>query len=77
MVGSIIVVGALTPCALLHSMCDLKAAQMNVLRMHLGFERLKQPKIFAVKMGKTQLITVTRWFKFFHSCCNQKKVRLT
>ncbi len=29
-VGSIVVVGVLTRCALLHSMCDLKAAQMNV-----------------------------------------------
>ena len=30
-VGNIVVVGALTCCALLHSMCDLKVAQMNVL----------------------------------------------
>ena len=29
-VGSIVVVSALTRRALLHSMCDLKAAQMNV-----------------------------------------------
>ena len=29
-VGSIVVVGALTRCALLHSAYDLKAAQMNV-----------------------------------------------
>ena len=29
-VGSIVVVGALTCCALLHSICDLKATQMNV-----------------------------------------------
>ncbi len=30
MVGSIVVVGALTCCALLHSMCDLKVTQMNM-----------------------------------------------
>ena len=30
-VGSIIVVGALICCALIHSMFDLKAAQMNML----------------------------------------------
>ena len=29
-VGSIVVVGALTCCALLHSMCDLKVTQMNM-----------------------------------------------
>ena len=29
-VGSIMVVGVLTCCAMLHSMCDLKATQMNV-----------------------------------------------
>ena len=30
MVGSIVVVGALTHCALLHSICDLKVALINV-----------------------------------------------
>ena len=30
MVGSIVLVGVLTCCTLLHSMCGLKAAQMNV-----------------------------------------------
>ena len=29
MVGSIMVVGVLTCCTLLHSLCDLKAAQLN------------------------------------------------
>ena len=29
-IGSIVVVSALTSCALLHSMCDFKATQMNV-----------------------------------------------
>ena len=29
-VGSIVVVGALTRCTLLHSMCDLKVTQTNV-----------------------------------------------
>ena len=29
---SIVLVGALTHCVLLHSMCDLKAAQINVQR---------------------------------------------
>ena len=30
--GSIVLVGALTRCALLHSMCDLKATQMDIQR---------------------------------------------
>ena len=30
LVGSIVVVGVLTHCALLYSMCDLKAVQMNM-----------------------------------------------
>ena len=30
MIGSIEIVGALTHCALLHAMCDLKAIQMKV-----------------------------------------------
>ena len=30
MLGSIVIVDALTRCTLLHSICDLKASQMNV-----------------------------------------------
>ena len=41
MVGSIVVAGALRSSAFLHSVCDLKAAQMIVLQKHLLRERLR------------------------------------
>ena len=31
-IGSIVVAGALSRCALVHSVCDLKATQMNMQR---------------------------------------------
>ena len=40
MVGSIVVVGAQTRCALFRSMCDLKTKQMNVQRSCLIRELL-------------------------------------
>ena len=60
MVGRIVVVGVLTCCALLYSMCDLKTARFNVqcclIRKHVI--RWKQPKPFVVRKVKVQLITV-------------------
>ena len=58
MVGSIVVVGALTHCPLLYSMCHLKTTRINVessLIWNLGFTSLnwaitlqKQAKVFIV-----------------------------
>ena len=65
LVGSIIVVGELTGCALFHSECDLKAAQMNVqhsliqeLMLYLAVTLWKQLQVFVVKKMKAQLITL-------------------
>ena len=68
MIGSIVVVGALTGCALLQHVYDLKAAQMNVKRnliRELWFYEFKLShnfsevaKTFVVRKEKAQLITV-------------------
>ena len=60
--------GALTHCALLHSMFELKAAQMNVQRslirermihkLQLEFNVTEAPKTFVAWKVKLQLITV-------------------
>ena len=57
MMSSIVVVGVLTHCALLHAVCNLKAAQMNVyrglIRERYEFERgFKQPKTFVLQKMK-------------------------
>ena len=58
MIGSIVVVGVLTRCALLHPLYDLKAAQMNIqsslFREHVfrGLTRamsMKGPKVFVMR----------------------------
>ena len=69
--SSIVVVGALTCCALPHYTCDLKAAQMNIL----------PNLIFCVKgEGAVDRNKVTKWYKKFYSCCknldNQDQVGL-
>ena len=66
MVGSILIVGALTRCALIHSMCDSKTAQNNMqcnligkLAFHefeLGHYAVEAAKNFVWKV-KAQLIT--------------------
>ena len=66
MVGNIEVVGALKPCALMHSWYDLKAAQINsqsrLIRkdmlndLGVGSKSQKQPKTFAVGKLKGQLM---------------------
>ena len=53
----IVVIGVLTHCALLHTVYDLKASQMNVprslIRELMLYEfKLKQPKIFVVHKGE-------------------------
>ena len=81
-VGSIVVVGALPYCALLHCVCDLKSSQMN-----MQFGLIWEFMFYEFKLGHndTELIkniwyvkgegavdcTVTRWFKkFFLGCKN-------
>ena len=69
-------VGALTLYSLLYSMCNLKAAQMNVQRslileiMFYGFELSygSDPKYLKGE-GAVDHRTVTRWFKKFRSRC--------
>ena len=65
MAGSIIVVSALTNCALLHSVYDLMATQMNMkcsliqelTNLNETITLQKQPKTFEQKL-KMKLITV-------------------
>ena len=76
-VDSIEVFGVLTCCALLHSMYDLKAAQMNMqcsliweLMLHkfeLGHNASEAAKSFYWTKGERTVdnSTVTRWFKKF------------
>ena len=47
MVNSIVVVGALTCCGLLHVICDLKAAQMNVQRC-----LIREFMLYKFKLGR-------------------------
>ena len=79
MVGSILVVGMLTCCALLHSMCELKAAQLNMQHIIISRTSIlwvptglitppqKQPKPFVVQKVKGYLIhcKVIRWSRNF------------
>ena len=69
MVGSNALVSALTRCALLDCVCDLKASQMNVKRilirehmifeLELGYNATETVKeIFVVRKAKEQLITL-------------------
>ena len=79
--GSIMVVGVLTRCALLHSVCDLKAAQMNVWRslipevilneFKLGHNPAKATKNNRWAKGKSAVdhSTVTKCLKKFHVGC--------
>ena len=72
MVGSIVVVGVLTCCALLHSMCDLKATQVTVQYSLIGnlcFMSSKWAKNICFTKGEDTVDhnTVTRWLKKFGS----------
>ena len=58
-VGSITVGGALTRCALLLSMCDLKSAQMNV-----RCRRIQELMLYGAKLGHNiteATVTLCRW----------------
>ena len=78
---SIMVIGVLTCCALLHSMCDLKATQMNMqcsliwklmlYEFKLDYNTVDATKnICGTKYGGTiDHNTVTRWFKKFCLGC--------
>ena len=74
-VGSIVVVGALTRCALLHSECDFKVTKLNVqhsliqeLMLH-EFEHSAEviKNIYCTKKMKTQWIKEHKWLKKFPS----------
>ena len=81
MVGSVVLVNALTHCALLHSVCDLKAAQMKVLscliqdfmlyEFRLDYKTAEATKnICCVKSdGTVDHSMVTRLFKNFLLGC--------
>ena len=57
-VGSIVVVGALTRCALLHFMCNLKVALMNVYECKLPQNAAEVTKTFIVRTMKALLTSV-------------------
>ena len=81
MVGSIELLRVQTRCTLLHSMCDLKATQMNVqgslirkliyYKFEVGHNTVGAIKsiYFAKGEGTVDHSTVTRWMKKFHSDC--------
>ena len=77
-IGSVVIVGALTCYALLHSMCDLKAAQMSMhhtliwwLLLYEFMEKTKKKLLCAKDESIVDYCTVTRWFKkFLLSCKN-------
>ena len=72
MEGSIMVVGVLTYCALLNSLCDLKAAQINMLyEFELGHDTVEVIRNASSVKGQVTVDhkTVIRWFKKFCSCC--------
>ena len=75
------IVGALTCCALLLSLCDLKAAQMNeqcsliqilmLYKFKMGHNSAKATKsiYYAKDEGAFDHCIITKWFKKFHSGC--------
>ena len=80
-VSSMVVVGVLTHCAILNSVCDLKTAQMNmqrgIIRKLMAYEfKLSHSVMEAtrnISYAKSESAidhsTVTRWFVKFHSGC--------
>ena len=80
-VGSSVVIGVLTLCIFLHSMCDLKTTQMNMqhsiiqglmlYEFKLGHNTAKATKnIHSVKAEvAVDHSTIVRWFKKFHLGC--------
>ena len=77
MVGSIVVLGALTCCALVHSMCDLKTTQENVqyeliwnFEFEYGYNATEATKNLCAKGdGKVDHSTVNRELKKFCLGC--------
>ena len=79
MVGSIMVVGVLTCCALFHLMCNLETTQINVLHslirelMLYEFVLETTKNICCVKVeSAVDSSTITRWLKKF--CLNCKNI---
>ena len=87
MVGSIVVVGALTPCAFLRCLYDLKAVRMNVqssliqelilyeFKMDHSTSESAQKICYAKSNGAVGTGTVTRWLKKFSSCSKTSTIR--
>ena len=58
-VCSIVVVGALTPCVLLHSLCDLKVQwELMFYKFELGYNTTEATKNICCSKGEAQLIKV-------------------
>ena len=66
MLGSVVVVGALTCCALLDSMCDLKATYMNV-QCNLIWEVI----FYKFELGNNAVTEATK-----NICCVKSKVNV-
>ena len=83
MVGIIVVVDAQTHCALLHSVCDLKAAQMSVqhsqnhefilYKFELGHNIMEATKNICCMKGEGAIDhrTVTKWLRKFYLGCKK------
>ena len=81
-VGSIAVVGVVIHCPLLHSICDLKAVQMNLqcsliwelmlYEFEQGHDTMEVTKNICCMKSESPVVhrRVTRWFKKFCSGCN-------
>ena len=86
-VGSIEVVGVLTCCALLHFMCDLKAAQINMqcsliwelmlYEFKLCYDSAEATKNISCTKGEgiVDHSTVTRWFINFGQVARTTMIR--
>ena len=78
-VNGIMVVGVLTCCALLHSVCDLKAIQMNqqyrlnqeLYKFNMSHNATEMTKNICCVKGEVAVDynTETRWFKKFCIGC--------
>ena len=79
LVDTFMVIGVLRHCALLFSVCDLKATQMNMqysliwelvfYEFELGHNATEAAQNISMRSeGEVDHHTVTGWFKKFHLC---------
>ena len=68
MVGGIVVVGVLT-CTLVHSMCDLKAAKMNVQH-----RLIQEIMLYANPVSSTQAVRLIVQMGVHHLCKDNKSI---